>query len=59
MLFDGTSNDVAVAVASAQGVGAGWPVRPEVLDGDCNHFEYFTVDSAVAAVRRALGLPPR
>jgi Caspase domain/PGAP1-like protein len=57
MLFDGTPNDVAVAVASAGGVGQDWPSPPVVLDANCNHFEYFTADAS-AAVRLALGLPP-
>jgi hypothetical protein len=56
MIFDGTPNDIAVSTASASGVGQGWPVRPEVLAADCNHFEYFAAPSAVTAVRRALGL---
>jgi hypothetical protein len=57
MLFDGTPNDLAVAVESAGGVGRDWPSTPAVLDADCNHFEYFTADAS-AAVRLALGLPP-
>jgi hypothetical protein len=57
MLFDGTPNDLAVAVESAGGVGRDWSSPPVVLDADCNHFEYFTADAS-AAVRLALGLPP-
>jgi PGAP1-like protein len=56
MLFEGDPNDLAVAVTSAAGVGQDWPSPPEVLDANCNHFEYFTADTAMA-VRRALGLP--
>jgi pimeloyl-ACP methyl ester carboxylesterase len=56
MLFDGTPNDVAVAVSSARGVGTAWPTPPTVLDADCGHLEYFSYGPAVAAVRTALGL---
>lgn len=56
MLFEGTPNDLAVSVASASAVGRAWSTRPEVLDADCSHINYFAANPGVTAVRRGLGL---
>ena len=54
--FFGEHNDIAVTVASASGVPAGWVPAPVVDEVACDHLTYFTVPASLRAARRRAGV---
>ena len=52
--FFGEHNDIAVTVASASGVPAGWTPAPVVEEVACDHLTYFTVPASLERLAAAL-----